>query len=75
MRGAGWALLCAASALAWAEEPAEPGAEGEEGRRIVETLTEDDIKREREAPPVTIRELLPKEKISLDEAVDMPSDI
>lgn len=67
-----WVSLYAAAALAWAEEPPAPQAE-EESRQVIEILTEEDLKRE--APPITIKQLTPKETISLDQAVDMPSDI
>ena len=67
-----WVSLYAAAALAWAEEPPAPQAE-EEGRQVIEILTEEDLKQE--APPITIKQLTPKETISLDQAVDMPSDI
>lgn len=65
--------LFAAAALAWAEEPPAPQAEDEEGREIIEVLTEEDLKQE--IPSITLKQLTPKETISLDEAVDMPSDI
>ena len=66
--------LCAAAALAWAEESPAPGAEeGEGGRQVLEVLTEEDLKQE--TPSITLKQLTPKETISLDEAVDMPSDI
>lgn len=69
-----WASLYAAAALAWAEEPPAPQAEeDEEGRQVLEILTEEDLKQE--APSITLKQLTPKETISLDQAVDMPSDI
>lgn len=67
-----WISLYAMAALAWAEEPPEPQAE-EEGREVIEVLTEEDLKRE--TPQITLKQLTPKETISLDQAVDMPSDI
>lgn len=67
-----WVSLYAAAALAWAEEPPAPQAEDED-REVVEILTEEDLKQE--IPPITIKQLTPKETISLDQAVDMPSDI
>ena len=69
-----WVSLCAAAGLAWAEEPPAPQTEeGEEGRQVLEVLTEEDLKQE--IPPITLKQLTPKETISLDQAVDMPSDI
>ena len=68
-----WAPLYAAAALAWAEEPPAPQAEEEEDRQVLEILTEEDLKRE--TPQITLKQLTPKEAISLDQAVDMPSDI
>ena len=66
--------LCAAATLAWAEEPPVPQAgEEEEGRQVIEILTEEGLKQE--TPSITLKQLTPKETISLDEAVDMPSDI
>ena len=66
--------LLTAAASAWAEEPPAPQAgEEEEGREIIEILTEEDLKQE--IPSITLKQLTPKETISLDEAVDMPSDI
>lgn len=68
-----WGLfLYATAALAWAEEPPAPQAE-EEDRQVIEILTEEDLKQE--APQITLKQLTPKETISLDQAVDMPSDI
>lgn len=67
-----WVSLYAAAALAWAEEPPAPQTE-EEDRQVIEILTEEDLKPE--TPPITIKQLTPKETISLDQAVDMPSDI
>lgn len=67
-----WVSLCAAAALAWAEEPPAPQAEDED-REVIEILTEEDLKQE--APKITLKQLTPKETISLDQAVDMPSDI
>lgn len=67
-----WVSLCAAAALAWAEEPPAPQAEDED-REIIEVLTEEDLKRK--IPQITLKQLTPKETISLDQAVDMPSDI
>ena len=67
-----WVSLYATAALAWAEEPPAPQAE-EEGRQILEVLTEEDLKQE--TPQITLKQLTPKETISLDQAVDMPSDI
>ena len=66
-------FLCTAAAPAWAEEPAAPQAEEEEGRQVLEIPTEEGP--ERETPPITLRQLTPREAISLDEAVDMPDDI
>ena len=69
-----WAPLYAAATLAWAEEPPAPQTEeGREDRQILETLTEEDLKQE--TPSITLKQLTPKETISLDQAVDMPSDI
>lgn len=68
-----WVPLYAAATLAWAEEPPAPQAEEEEGRQVLEVLTEEDLKQE--TPPITLKQLTPKETISLDQAVDMPSDI
>ena len=67
-----WVPLCATMALAWAEEPPAPQAEDED-REVLEVLTEEDLKRE--TPQITLKQLTPKETISLDQAVDMPSDI
>ena len=68
-----WGLfLYAAAASTWAEEPPAPQAE-EEDRQVIEILTEEDLKHE--APQITLKQLTPKETISLDQAVDMPSDI
>ncbi|MCY3853233.1 MAG: hypothetical protein OXG03_06655 [Gammaproteobacteria bacterium] len=67
-----WVSLYAATSLAWAEEPPAPQAEDEE-REVIEVLTEEDLKRE--IPQITLKQLTPKETISLDQAVDMPSDI
>lgn len=67
-----WVSLYAATALAWAEEPPAPQAE-EEDHQILEVLTEENLKPE--APQITLKQLTPKETISLDQAVDMPSDI
>ncbi len=72
MKRLGWLPLSAAAALAWAEEPPVPPVE-EEGRQVIEVLTEEDLKPE--APAITLKQLTPKETISLDQAVDMPSDI
>lgn len=68
-----WAPLYAAAALAWAEEPPVPQAEEGEDRQVIEVLTEEDLGQE--APKITLKQLTPKETISLDDAVDMPSDI
>jgi len=66
--------LFAVAALAWAEEPPAPQAgEDEEDREVIEVLTEEDLKQE--IPSITLKQLTPKETISLDEAVDMPRDI
>ena len=65
-------LLSAAAGLAWAEEPPAPPAE-EEDREVIEILTEEDLRRE--IPQITLKQMTPKETISLDQAVDMPSDI
>lgn len=67
-----WVSLYAVAALAWAEEPPAPQAE-EEDRQIIEILTEEDLKQK--TPQITLKQLTPKETISLDQAVDMPSDI
>ena len=67
-----WVSLYAAAALAWAEEPPAPQAE-EEDREVIEVLTEEDLKQK--TPQITLKQLTPKETISLDQAVDMPSDI
>ena len=67
-----WVSLYAMAALAWAEEPPAPQAE-EEDRQIIEILTEEDLKQK--TPQITLKQLTPKETISLDQAVDMPSDI
>lgn len=67
-----WVPLYAAATLAWAEEPPVPQAEDED-REIIEVLTEEDLKRK--TPQITLKQLTPKETISLDQAVDMPSDI
>lgn len=67
-----WVSLYAMAALAWAEEPPAPQAE-EEDHQIIEILTEEDLKQK--TPQITLKQLTPKETISLDQAVDMPSDI
>lgn len=67
-----WISLSMATALAWAEEPPAPQAEDED-REVIEVLTEEDLKQE--TPQVTLKQLTPEETISLDQAVDMPSDI
>lgn len=67
-----WVSLYAAATLAWAEEPPAPQAEAED-REVIEVLTEEDLKQE--TPQITLKQLTPKETISLDQAVDMPSDI
>lgn len=69
-----WIPFCAAAALAWAEESAvPPGEEETPDLEVVDVLTEEDLKRD--AAPITLKQMMPKETISLDEAVDMPSDI
>ena len=67
-----WVSLYATAALAWAEEPPAPQAEDED-REVIEVLTEEDLKQK--TPQITLKQLTPKETISLDQAVDMPSDI
>ena len=68
-------------APAWAVEPT--GAD--EGRIVIDVLTEADLApaptlpgapaKPKAKPPVTLKRLAPKEQISFDDAVDMPSDI
>lgn len=66
--------FCAVAALAWAEEPPVPPTEEEKpGLQVIDILTEEDLKQE--TSPITLKQMTPKETISLDEAVDMPSDI
>ena len=66
--------LGVAATIAWAEEPPAPAVEEEEsGRQIIDVLTEEDLKQE--TAPITLKQLTPKETISLDQAVDLPSDI
>lgn len=68
------APFCATAMLAWAEEPPVPQIEEESDRQVPDILlTEGDL--EPEIPPITLKQLTPKETISLDQAVDMPSDI
>ena len=69
-----WTPLCMIAALAWAEEPPAPQAEEEKpDRQVIDVITEEDLKGE--TSPITLKQLTPRETISLDEAVDMPSDI
>lgn len=72
-----WASLYAAAALAWAEDPPAPQVEKDEkGRQVLEVLTEENLENlKQENSPITLKQLTPKETISLDQAVDMPSDI
>ena len=66
-------LLCMAAVAAWAEESPAPTAEKQAPAQPTTPPALKDHKTP--TPAITLKQLKPKETISLDEAVDMPSDI
>ena len=58
------------------DEPQAPEAAPEaDGKpQVVEVISGEELKKLQKTP-VTLRKLTPKESISLDQAVDLPSDI
>lgn len=69
-----WCIPFCAAALAAAEEPpAPPTEEGKPDHQVIDVITEEDL--EEKTSPITLKQITPQETISLDEAVDMPSDI
>lgn len=68
--------LFAACAHAGDEEPQAPAeASGPETEaQVIDTISGAELRQLQDAP-VTLKQLAPKERISLDEAVDLPDDI
>ncbi len=70
--GLGFLAVCA-HADEEPKAPAEAPAPETEAQ-VVEVISGAELKRLQDAP-VTLKQLTPKERISLDQAVDLPNDI